>query len=446
MGTCTMRALFLLLALLSISQAQGNELARGYQVSNNANACREFVSSEVCAKFQGQPGALKPDQCQADVTGENWSVVSRLSNCASGFKLSAKDMWEVSKALGSGAVTVATNVYDYLTDSNARAATHESLKGAFQVAGDYLESVYPYLAIEFNKAYNDVAKEGSSSTMNSLRAANAIAPKLMGKLMSTALEVVKSKYKEFHCFDNNKQVEMICRVAGDLLVPPTAIIGIMKYGAKGLAATPAIAKKIDEMLKIGAKGINAEQKAEDVAEAAQKVNEHKQEILNKLKELGRRGTHDVRLENGEGVVEIGFLHRSQKAFMANTAKAIKDGAVQKIDTGHIVGPKALPTMMDYGKKLSDQGLSVKFEGELIGNRIRTTFEDQVAARVPAVTDDGKASVYHWTQDEIARYKKAYADMQIDKACRKYYPNQMCGRLRFEFDSKNPQKINWSKAP
>lgn len=439
-----MRAFFFALSILFSSATFSNELARGLRVSNNENSCREFVSSEVCSKFQGQPGALKPEQCRADVAGENWSLVSRLSNCASGFKLSAKDMWEVAKSAGSGAVSLGADVYEYLSDSNSRAATNESIKDAFKVAGDYLESIYPYIATEFFKAYSESSKEGSSPTMSSLRAANSIAPRLMGKLMSTALEVIKSKYKEFHCFDNNKQVEMICRIAGDILVPPTAILGMMKYGAKGLAATPAVAKKIEEMLKVGVRGINAEQKAEDVAEVVQKVSEHKQEILDRLKELGSRGSHDIRIENGVGVVEIGYLHRSQKAFMAQTTKAIKEGAVQKIDAGNIVGPKVIPTMMDYSKKLNKQGLSVKFEGELGGNRIKTTFEDQVAARAPALNDKGQSNVYHWNNDEIVRYRQAYTEMGIDEACRKYYPNQICGRLFFSFDSKNPKKVIWRK--
>lgn len=440
-----MRIIFFVVAISFSFSSHSNELAKGYAVSNNAQACQAFVSSEICQKYQGKPGALKPEQCQADVTGANWSVMSRLGNCASGFKMSAQDMWEVAKGIGSGIGSGLSGIYNYLTDSDSRAATHESVKEALKTSADYLESVYPYVMMEFQKNYDSISKESGHGGMTSLRAAQSIAPQLMGKIMSVALEVIKAKYKEFHCFDNNKQVEMICRVAGDLLVPPTGILAAMKYGTKGLAATPAVAKKISEFLDLGAKGINYEQKAEDVLDKVDKAKQGFEKSVEKLQELGRKGQHTVTQENGVGVLKIGYLEKRDRSFMVETARQIKEGTIKKVDAGQIVGPKVLPTMMDFGKRVGQESGSVQFRGSLNGSRIKTSFEDQVRAAVPAAYDSGRANPYHWSSQEIENYRRAYAEMGIDEACRKYYRSQPCGDLSFEFDAKNPQRIVWRKG-
>ncbi len=425
------------------ARAQISEFANPTVAKQTVESCQQFLESGKCDQFKGQPGALKVSQCQAEVNGDNWSVLSRLANCGSGFKFSAVTLWENVKSVGSSTISAAGGIYSYLTDSNTRAATHESLQEALKVSGEYLESVYPYIATEFTKALDEANKNGGNPSVNAFNVANQLAPQLMGKMMSAALEIIKAKYEEFHCFDNNKQVEMVCKVAVDLFVPPVAIFKLYKAGVKGLAALPKVTEKIEEFLKKGESLQDRAQKIEDAKENIGKVQDKAAEALQKFRESAQasRGMHLVDIKNGEATWKVGYLSRDE---MREAGKLIKAGAIQRIDAGPVLGPKVLPTMFDLGKKLPSDAPAIKISGRMNVSRIRKQFEDELKAKVAPISDKGKSNPVYWTQKEVDNYKRAYSDMKIDEACKKYYSNSLCGELLFEFDTKSPDRVRWSR--
>jgi hypothetical protein len=482
MGTWALTCFSLVFCFNFPAIADLNEFANPRAGQQTVASCQNFLNSGKCDKFKGQPGALEIGQCQAEVSGDNWSVLSRLANCGAGLRMSAGTLWENLKSIGSSTISAAGGIYNYLTDGDVRSATHESIRESLKTAGEYLESVYPYIATEFQKTLAEANAKGGDPSVNSFGAAQSLAPKLMGKLMSAALEIIKAKYEDFHCFDNNKQVEMVCKVAGDLFIPPTAIFGLYKAGVKGLAALPKVSAKIEEMLKMGAKG---EENIGSLATAKERALEAKAkaaEVLQDLRDAARNKKRDdnsrldstssastanpetmARLQktlgnnaavkhslstdrDGKVTLEIGMLRRNQKEFMVAATKAIREGQVQVVDAGHIVGPKVLATMKDFSETVSKGNKNgVQFRGKIHGNRIRTTFQDQLEMKLGSKLDNGASNPYSWTQREIENYRRAVKELKLDEACRRYYGSAPCGELYFEYDARYPEKIKW-RAP
>lgn len=413
-------------------------------------ACQKFLASGKCDQFKGQPGALQENQCQAEVNGDNWSVLSRLANCGKGVKVSAGTLWENIKSIGSSTISAAGGIYNYLTDKDSRAATHESVQEAWKTAGEYLESIYPYIAMEFQKALSEAYKKGGDPGINAMNAATQIAPRLMGKMMSAAMEIIKAKYEEFHCFENNKQVEMVCKVAADLLMPPTAIITLYKAGVKGLAGLPKLTTKIEEMLKLGAKVEERIDTAANIKENAVKAKNKAEESLNRLQKIlndDSKGSHALR-QNADGTttLQIGTLRRDQKEFMVSANKAIREGKVQVVEAGYVVGPKALSGLKNFSDSIPQNAKQgVTFKGTIHGTQLQNNYDMQVAAKFNPVREDGTSSPYHWTAKEIENYKRTFKEMKIEEACRKFYGTGPCRGLHFEYDSRYPNNIRWSAA-
>lgn len=224
--------------------------------SKAVQACINRLGSPICQKLEGKPGLLKPEQCAANVNMENTSVLSTFGNCAAGGAFSlwdlAKFVWEAVKFLAKAPFQAVGGVYNYLTDSDTRASTHESLKSAMETSADYLQSIYPYIAIEMQKAYDGVTGPMSLSPPTRAYAAmNAMGGKLIGSLLSAAEKIISAKVEELNCFDNNTRAQMICKFAGDIFLPPAAFFGLLKYGVKGLKEMPALMNKLNESLKVG---------------------------------------------------------------------------------------------------------------------------------------------------------------------------------------------------
>lgn len=223
------------------------------RLESHVQSCQAHLASPTCQKFEGREGLLKPDDCKADIQGDNWSVLSRLENCGKGLAFSAKDflsfLWEAVKFIATAPFKAVGGVYNYITDGDSRSSTHQALNEAWQSSADYLQSIYPYLATEYQKAYDQVgAPWNLTEASKSMRAAMTVRSKLVAGLMSAFQEIIKAKYSEFHCFDNNKQVEMTCKLVGDLFFPPAAAFGLLKYGVKGLKSMPNVTSKLDDML------------------------------------------------------------------------------------------------------------------------------------------------------------------------------------------------------
>lgn len=222
-------------------------------LESHIQACQAHLDSPVCQKFAGQKGLLKPEECKAEIQGDNWSVLSRLENCGKGLAFSAMDLlnflWEAVKFIAKSPFKAVGGIYNYLTDEDSRNSSHQAINEAWQSSADYLQSVYPYLATEYQKAYDQVgAPWNVTEASRSVRAAMTVRSKLLAGLMSAVQEIIKAKYSEFHCFDNNKQVEMTCKLVGDIFFPPAAAFALIKHGVKGLKELPKLTSKLDDML------------------------------------------------------------------------------------------------------------------------------------------------------------------------------------------------------
>lgn len=282
--------IFLVLAV-SVS-AQSPELAKAPKGTgsnqSSVQACQQRLQSELCTKFEGQPGLMKPEQCAANLSMETTSVLGAFTGCVTGVAFSVWDfvkfIWEAIKFIGTAPFNAAGGIYNYLTDGDSRASTHESVQNAWQTAGDYLQSIYPYLATEFQKAYDGVSGPAALTPPTRAYAAmKAVSGKILGGLLSAAERIISAKVEELQCFDNTTRAQKICKLAGDIFFPPAAFFALIKHGVKGLKNMPALMNKLNDTFKVGQKSTRA-QVADDVL--GRKITPEQAQALEKAHKVG----------------------------------------------------------------------------------------------------------------------------------------------------------------
>lgn len=225
---------------------------------NKQQACVDLVSSEVCTKFEGRPGLLKPVQCTSQGNSSGFSLMEQLGGCAQGAGMSmwdtAKFLWNSIEFIAKAPIQAVGGVYNYLTDGDTRAAAQESVKSAMEDAGDYLQSIYPYLVTEYSKAYDAVGPPWNvNETSRAMAAAASMSGSLMKGLLGSAWNIIKSQYLEVGCFDQKTQAEMVCKIVGHIFLPPAAFYALLRTGVNGLTKMPALTAKLEELFKTGRK-------------------------------------------------------------------------------------------------------------------------------------------------------------------------------------------------
>ena len=122
--------------------------------------------------------------------------------------------------------------------------THPS--DTYQEASEYAESVKLYLTTEYDKAYDQV-----SSPFKSVKAAKAVAGKIAERLFNTIQQALYTEYLEFGCLNFRARMEMMCKLAGEFIIPPAAAFALLK---KGPAAAAAVAARSGKAVSKGKKG------------------------------------------------------------------------------------------------------------------------------------------------------------------------------------------------
>lgn len=215
-------------------------------------SCVARTQTEACLSQAGKPGLLTPESCIKEASQSTVNI-ENLQACGKGVFNSVVDLikflGDAVLFVGQGAQSLAVGTFNYLTDGDQRASTHENVKEAIKTSGDYLRSIYGYISIEFRKAADAVTPPTLDTLSKNWAAAQSVGGSLIGKLLASAGELISGKYEEFRCFDSATRTKQLCELAGTLLVPPAAFFALLKGGSKAIAANSALKGKLDALFK-----------------------------------------------------------------------------------------------------------------------------------------------------------------------------------------------------
>lgn len=185
--------------------------------------CEVVTKSELCAKVE------KGDLFQCSTLDRNiiashainkWDM---LVGCAKGAFNSVADtlkfFWDVM-----------TWAWDNSTSSEARGKTSEAVSQVANAAKLYLHT-------EYQKAY---AK--ASPPMQDVKAMMTMNQVIGKMIFDKVVGFLEEQSTEFGCLNEEAKTKRICKVAGDIFLPPTGALALIKYGSKGLKQLPKFAR------------------------------------------------------------------------------------------------------------------------------------------------------------------------------------------------------------
>lgn len=180
--------------------------------------CEVITNSEIC-KSQKKEDLLN---CSNFEESREFDVIDFFAGCTTGLFNSAKELlsfiWDAMK---------------WMWDKGT------SPGKSYQEASEYIDSVKLYLVAEYDKAYD---KE--SSPFRSAKAAKAIGSSIAKMLYKGIQEYLYKEYQEFGCLNFEARSEVMCKVAGDFIIPPAAAFAFLKMGPKAFKGS----SKIKELL------------------------------------------------------------------------------------------------------------------------------------------------------------------------------------------------------
>lgn len=188
-------------------------------ISNLTEICKIVTNSEVCKNVP------KKD----------------LLNCSSPDKAMYADAWDFIKGCGNGVFNSVKDLltffwdimvwaWDNTTSSEARGKTS-------QQAQEYIAATKLYLNTEYQKAY-----ARSTPPMREMKAVGSMSGAIGRMLINKVTETVQQNYREFGCFNNEAKSKYICKLIGDVFIPPAGFVAFLKYGPEAAKQFPNLKK------------------------------------------------------------------------------------------------------------------------------------------------------------------------------------------------------------
>jgi hypothetical protein len=121
--------------------------------------------------------------------------------------------------------------------------------------------------------------------------------------------------------------------------------------------------------------------------------------------------NSFRVVKGRRIIDIGLVQRGQRALFTRVLKALREGSIDEIQAGQVVGPKVLSLLHQLADDLvKHPHARVEIRGNFVWRYI-----DAEGPLHPV--HPGRERVAHWSPPEIAAHEKAEAALRFDE-CRK----------------------------
>lgn len=176
-------------------------------LQNYQGICQVLRASPLCEQVPADEQLLCEDQSENQIDLTSFSFIT---NCARGLWTSLKDLFFFL-------VEGAKAVIGYTTDSEKRNEIHQAM-------GEYYDSFANYLALEFDKERDQVDSD--------LAAVRNVAMSLTKILFQKLTQLIEETYYGLGCYNQAARGERVCKIIGDVIMPPAAAIGLIFKGPK----------------------------------------------------------------------------------------------------------------------------------------------------------------------------------------------------------------------
>ncbi|WP_412473597.1 hypothetical protein [Halobacteriovorax sp. YZS-1-1] len=168
------------------------------EVVKNSDACKDVEEDEkiTCESI---------DENEIDITS-----FSFIYNCFRGLWRSLVNLFEFVVEMIKGSL-------GYVFDSELRQEKNEAL-------GEYYDSFKNYLAIEFDKAYEETGDDVDASLL--------VAKDIMKMGMDAISDMIKDTYYTLGCYNQKARQARVCEIVGEVIMPPAAAVTLIFKGPK----------------------------------------------------------------------------------------------------------------------------------------------------------------------------------------------------------------------
>lgn len=124
--------------------------------------------------------------------------------------------------------------------------------------------------------------------------------------------------------------------------------------------------------------------------------------------------NSFRVVGGRRIVDIGLIQRGQRTLFTKVLRALREGSIDEIQAGQVVGPKVLSLLHQLAEDLARHPhAKVEIEGNFVWRYMDTEGPHRPVHK-------SRQLAAHWSPPEVAAYEKAEAALRFDD-CRAASP-------------------------
>lgn len=192
--------------------------------------CQKIVASDpACQKIQPDKRLSCSSKGSNNILNTN-NFGSKVLQCVKGFLWDSmvelgKFVWEIIKIAAGAAVD---NVYKFITDSSYRQKALNAPSKTGALAKSFLRTSGAY----FNR---ELPRNMAKCYGNPMCALGTTLAEPLTKFVSEAVEsMVKELVPQYQCMNGAAKLNTICRLAGELVLPPVFLVSFLKHGIYGV--------------------------------------------------------------------------------------------------------------------------------------------------------------------------------------------------------------------
>lgn len=340
-----------------------------------------------------------------------------LGLCAWGLLTALKDLFVFLKDAILGGL-------GYLTNSETRNKVNDAV-------GEYADSLMQYVALEYDKELD----KGHGKARASINIAGTLLSDLFGKLSAA----IQEEYYGLGCYRNGARIERVCKIIGDVTMPPAIALALI-FKTKKILLNKAIHKRNNDNGALAPTTLR-EQRREVSEKEIQRpqTKEITEELLNKVKDTRNAGASardvgsdlDLIVANNGSTPLIMF----NSTFKNNGKRKTNVDAACNILTYKKCGYSyATSITVDYldqaglPKQRTLKGVSaISFQEKYYQIRARSLidsdpdkiFESNALSGGKALSEDSKKEIANWltalNADEMANFSKLENSLNKDLA-------------------------------
>lgn len=199
--------------------------AKSFSFNPTVNTYQEICQTEG---IPSTSSTLK-GMCQVIVKSKTCKAVpaNDLLRCHEIEKPIAHNSWDYIKGCAQGALNSAQEILEFLWSIMELVWDGDKRGNLASEASDFMGMAKLYLHTEYQKA---LAK--SKPPMKETKALMAMGGAIGSLVVDKVSEMVANEYDEFGCLNSEAKSKYLCKVLGDVFIPPAGIVALIKMGPK----------------------------------------------------------------------------------------------------------------------------------------------------------------------------------------------------------------------